>query len=312
MTRAGNRAERGLVASAFSRGALGLLLVQAAIVVTAPRAHAQDLSAEQDACIQSYENAQEHRLKGALQAAAAELASCSQPICPAFIRTDCAAWSNAVAADLPSMLFSITSGGRALEEVKISIDDARIAEYVPSQPLTVDPGNHVFRFVAAGTETVRESVFVERGQKARAVQIELRPLVRKRAILPKASSVALPAPLRVEDPLRAPAFDARSLALGVIGVGGVAGFAVLGLHARSEETKLRGDCAPYCSAADISSVRSQYLMADVSLGIGLTALAFGAYLFVSSRAPKLATGARPPLGIVVDRGTASASFSGAF
>jgi hypothetical protein len=286
------------------------LLIALACLGRASEARAEgNLSEEQAACVKNYESAQEHRLQGALRAALPELSACAEGACPAFIRADCATWSSEVEQELPSVVFSIRSAGQSIEQVRISVDGAPVAERVPDQPLSVDPGNHVFTFEGVGAETSSQTVIVERGQKARSIEVDLRPLASVDVTPPPADSPVREPPLPAS---AAPAFDSRLLALGVIGVGGITGFALLGLHARSEEARLRNDCAPSCSDSEVSGLHAQYLIADVSLGIGVTSLVWGSYLFLSSARARSGARVSVPLSVAVSPSSASASFRGTF
>lgn len=69
-----------------------------------------------------------------------------------------------------------------------------------------------------------------------------------------------------------------------IGGVGVGGFLALAAWGRSSELRLQDTCAPRCSDAQVSKLKTNYLVADVSLGIGLVSLATGIYLFMASPA----------------------------
>ena len=66
-------------------------------------------------------------------------------------------------------------------------------------------------------------------------------------------------------------------------------FGYFGLTSKSDLTKLRTDCAPYCAEAQLDDVKSRMLIADVSLGVGIVALGVAAVLFVTRGSAKSAT-----------------------
>jgi hypothetical protein len=133
------------------------------------------------------------------------------------------------------------------------------------------------------------------GERNRLIEVELVPIgtAQEQAVPP-------PSPPR-----------ARSLLLPGIfaGVGavGLAGFAGLGAWGRSNESKLERSCSPHCSKGDISDVRTKYLLADVSLGVGVASLALGAYFFLRQDA-----GDAPAVSVSATPRTATLTYGGAF
>jgi hypothetical protein len=75
-----------------------------------------------------------------------------------------------------------------------------------------------------------------------------------------------------------------------MGVGGaaLASFALFGAAGRTQQTNHLDPCAPSCPHAEVQSVRTKYLVADVSLGVSVIALGAAAYflLFAPSSAKR--------------------------
>jgi hypothetical protein len=94
-----------------------------------------------------------------------------------------------------------------------------------------------------------------------------------------------------------------------VGVGavGVGGFAGLGAWGRYKESKLELTCAPRCSKSEVSKVSTKYLLADVSLGVGLVSLAVGAYFLLRQD-----EGDAPAVGVSATTRTATVTYGGAF
>jgi len=65
------------------------------------------------------------------------------------------------------------------------------------------------------------------------------------------------------------------LGLGVVGMGMWGVFGGLGLAAKSDA---ESTCAPNCTDDDISGIKTDFLVADVSLGVGAAALAGAAII----------------------------------
>jgi hypothetical protein len=62
--------------------------------------------------------------------------------------------------------------------------------------------------------------------------------------------------------------------LGGLGLAGIGTFAYFGLSGKAEENTLRGKtgCAPSCTPEETDPVRTKFLIANVSLGVGIVAL----------------------------------------
>jgi hypothetical protein len=57
--------------------------------------------------------------------------------------------------------------------------------------------------------------------------------------------------------------------IGILALGSFGTFAVLGAQ---EKARLRTTCSPACSDSEVSTLRRDYLVADISLGVGIVAL----------------------------------------
>jgi hypothetical protein len=136
---------------------------------------------------------------------------------------------------------------------------------------------------------LQQHFVIARGERNRLIQVQLES---SRARAPESERPPLPA---------APA---RSLLLPGIfaGVGGlgVAGFAALGAWGRASEDELEATCSPQCVQSQVSSVRTKYALADVSLGLGVASLGLAAYFALAgdstdapARSASLAVMARP-------------------
>ena len=62
---------------------------------------------------------------------------------------------------------------------------------------------------------------------------------------------------------------------------GAASFAFFASSGHSDFRRL-DQCKPYCEAADVNSVRAKYLVADISMGVSLLALAGAGYWLLSA------------------------------
>jgi hypothetical protein len=252
-----------------------------------------------DACVEAYESVQEQRLAGSLKSARARSEVCAKASCPAFIRDDCTKWQGEIDAELPSVSFSVRSNGLRLTNVRVTEDDKVLVERLDGNAVELDPGNHSFRFEAADTQPITRAFVLGRGEKNRLIEVELSPL-------------AAPPPPKVDQPRTESSAPVLPWVLVGTGVAGVAAFTVLGSAGLSEEAKLDRTCAPSCSDAQLQSVKTKYLLADVSLGIGVTSLLVGSYMLLTHN-PEPAKSARAfPVRIQAGPGGGMASVRGNF
>jgi hypothetical protein len=241
----------------------------------------------EDTCAAAYEESQVARSEGRLRAAQRELRSCTRVECPEFIRTDCARWLVDVESALPSVVIVVTSQGREVEDVKVAFDGEVLTTRLDGSAIPVDPGRHVFTFERAGDPPLELAVVIREGDKRRAIAAALRPAV---------AVAARTEPARPEPRSGRGVLPHVLLGIGALGIGG---FATFGLLGRSERTELEESCSPRCSDEKISAVQSKFLIADVSLSVGVLALAGGAYLLLSapsSSSAQVAKTSRPAAG----------------
>jgi len=257
-----------------------------------------------DACVEAYESAQERRMQGALVSAREQAETCASPACPAFIRDDCVAWRGELDAELPSVEFDVTTQGVRLTDVRVTEGERVVAERLDGSAVELDPGNHAFRFEADGKAPLTLSVVVPRGQKNQRVVVELAPLA--------------PSPPRAPRPPEAEPKEPENTTspwpwvLVGTGVAGITAFTLFGSSGLSEEAKLERTCAPSCGEEALQSVKTKYVLADISLAVGIGGLIAGGYLLLTEGAPPAATSRALPVRVVVGPRGGMASVAGKF
>jgi hypothetical protein len=270
--------------------AIGALVVLAGSS-TAGLAHADGPALD---CPSSSEEGQRLRDKNKYSDARAMFRACSQPSCPAIVRRDCAKWLSEIDESQPSIVIAAQDAtGTDLAAVKVLVDDRQVASKVDGSPIAVDPGEHALRVEAPGHAPLTQRLIVRVSEKNRLVRVVFQDGARA----PAAAPVGPPRP-SADKP--APEPPSRSgppvLAIVLTGVGVVAlgSFGYFGLTSKSDLSKLRSDCAPFCDQSRLDDVKSRMLIADVSLGIGIVALGVAAALFVThgSEKPVVTTAAR--------------------
>lgn len=232
--------------------------------------------AEKSACASAYEHSQELRADGHLRDARRSLQTCVQPECPEFVRSECGRWLSEVESSLPSVVLVAKKGGSETESVRVTYDDDTLVENLDGKAIVVDPGLHTLKFEAAGAEPVTVKLVFREGEKNRQVVVELGEQQGQppKVVPPK------PQPAAVTKSSSTPNWTGYAFA--GLGVLGVAGFVTLGVIGNREYGERQRTCAPRCSDSEVSSVRTKYHMADVSLGVGVVALGVGGYLMLTS------------------------------
>lgn len=281
--------------SASSRPRIGRAALVALMVLagssTSQLAHADGPALD---CPSASEEGQRLRDKNKYSDARAMFRACSQPSCPAIVRKDCAKWLAEIDETQPSIVIAAQdAAGTDLAAVKVLVDDRQVASKVDGSSIPVDPGEHALRVEAPGHAPLTQRLIVRVSEKNRLVRVVFQDGAKPAVTAP----VGPPRPT-AEAPTAEP--PKRSgppvLAIVLTGVGVVAlgSFGYFGLTSKSDLSKLRSDCAPFCDKSQLDDVKSRMLIADVSLGVGIVALGVAAVLFVTrgSEKPVATTAAR--------------------
>jgi hypothetical protein len=247
------------------------LRAQSARARSAPRA-TPERSAADNACFDQHELGQELRQGGKLLESGAAFLACAARDCPAAVQRDCERWSTEVAAEVPRVGFRVTFERKPRTDASVSIDGSPQPDAL-GEPIALDPGVHHYRVSLPAANPFEGELELRAGEPARQIVLALHA----------------PAP---EPPRRVPTL---SWVLGGVGIAGTASFIGFGLSSRSLEHELEGSCSPLCSDAQIDRVRQRSLIANISLGIGLTSLASAAALYFLSKPDEPAAPAEPKL-----------------
>jgi len=239
------------------------------------------------ACFSSHEQGQLLRNDGRLRRARAELLVCARDICPAPVRNECTQWIGEVDAAQPTIVLQVREAdGRDLDDVRVLVDGEPLVDRLDGRPTAVDPGPHDLRFEMRDGRSEKQSVVIGVGEKDRRIVVQLAPRpVAPAAPAPPAATPASASARPPEPPPErassAPVVVGFGLAgFGVLGLGSFALFAATGYH---DEKTLADDCAPHCKQSDADAVQRRYVVADVSLAVGITALAVGAGILLAHR-----------------------------
>jgi hypothetical protein len=222
-----------------------------------------------DQCVTAFHQGQERRDALALREARERFALCSRAACPVPLRTDCADELAALLRDLPS----IVPGARKAD----GTDIGAISTFVDGAPVVIeaggsvslDPGKHVIRIESAGYLPASSEILLRIGERNRPVLLTLT----EGSTTPEQGEP--PSPSSRRSPLFWPL-----VGVGAVGLGAFGYFGINGLVDRNDA---RDRCGPTCGADDESRVRTQFIIADVSLAVGVLALAGAAFVYVTDR-----------------------------
>lgn len=141
--------------------------VALALFVSSTPAHA-----DVKACIAASEAGQHARAAGKLREAQAQFHSCADTSCPSIVRRDCQQWKTEITQTMPSVVFAARDrAGKDLFDVAVSMDGETLVTKLDGNPVSVDPGKHVFRFEVAGPTPIvaTETVLVRENERKRNV-----------------------------------------------------------------------------------------------------------------------------------------------
>jgi hypothetical protein len=211
-------------------------------------------------CAAAYEQAQELRRQEKLMASRSELLICEET-CPRVLVTDCRKWQSEIDALMPTVLLRAVDAQGNPVDARVLLDGTLFLDRWSEAPLSVDAGDHTFRFESASglAQDVRVSLHTaERGHVIKAVL----------------------APASVQSPPTGAAgtrpIPGASYGLGAVGAATLGLAGVLTLAGHVQVGHLRSTCAlpvPHCSASEVDTVAAIYDIAWVSAGVGVAALA---------------------------------------
>jgi hypothetical protein len=204
--------------------------------------------------------------------------------------------------------------------LSVLLDNAPMAPSAWGTPVPVDPGTHQIEAAAPGYQPWRTSIQVE--AKPGTQSIALPPLVRDAAPLPVISQPAGPrktAPPPEDTSAHPTGWTPRriaAVAVGSVGVVGLALSAGLAVHAAAKRDSSYAECLPedrnLCSTTGVKLRNEAFTASYVSTAafvVGSAALAGGAVLFFTG-SPDRTTGAKAALGAEAHPGGAGLTLAG--
>lgn len=124
--------------------------------------------ADDATCIAASEEALTLRQGGKLHDALERLALCADAACPAEVKEECARRITAVDAVMPTLILAAKDGaGGDLSAVTVTMDGAPLVSTLDGRALSVDPGEHTFRFETRGQLPIERKLVLRESDKER-------------------------------------------------------------------------------------------------------------------------------------------------
>jgi hypothetical protein len=235
--------------------ALFIVLTRPLVALAAPT---------REACVEAYEQSQVAIKRGELSKGRDLVRVCLDSACPPRLQADCATWLTEIETKQPTIVVSYKDR-RSVQrtDVEVFVDGKSVATKLDGRGIAVEPGAHTIRIQPTDDQPMEEKRVVREG-------VKLDPVEFSRAVKAAPTRIVLPP----ERPIPTSAFIAGGV--GVLGLAGFTTFAILGKTAQNE---LDNTCVPNCSDSEVSKVRSRYLIADISLAVGVVGLTSAVLLY---------------------------------
>jgi hypothetical protein len=250
--------------------------VAAALAIQAAPARADD----QQACDNSYVQAQRLRKAGKLRAAHEQLLLCARTTCPSFVTKDCTQWLTEVEKQTPSIVVTgHDAQGQPITQVTVWMDDEKLADQLDGRGISVDPGPHKMRYDYQGASVTKDVVVAE-GTRDQPLSADFKP--------------AEPQPqAQAQDQSQSSSsifhrIPTATYVLGGVAVVGLIFFTYFGLTDLSDQS-----CKPNCTQDQADSVHTNAHLADISLLVGLLAGGGAAYFYFTKKPEPTPTGGTP-------------------
>jgi hypothetical protein len=251
-------------------------------------------------CTGAANEAQDLRAANRLRDARVQLLICSRPTCNSVVRSGCEKWLKEIDEQQPSIVVrAVDARGRDVLGARAMIDDVAIELDGSAAP--VDPGQHVVRLKAKSGDVAERPVLVALGEKARVIELRFGSALAQDGTRASDDATASSDSPRDKDRAEAetPKTDPVPLVLLGTGVVAAAVFVVFEVIGQKNYSDLENGCYrdKSCKPEQVDPVRTQFVIAGISLGVSAVAFAAAALMHFAAKPPPPKRGARiSPLG----------------
>lgn len=238
-----------------------------------------------DQCLADHLTSQKMQQLGRLLESQEHSYQCAAQHCPGQLRIDCLQWVNQLSERIPSLSFRVKVEGHREANVQVYVDGHLTLKRLSGQALNIDPGSHEIRIEAEGYSPYTEQITINEGERFRDIVADFE----------RPSPPASLQPLADSKPAEGNSHVAEYVLAG-IGLAATAHAIGWGVYASSGKSQLESECSPFCKQSSVDSIRRRGLIADISLGLGLSSIA-GAAIVYFSRTKTVA-----PLEVAIVRG----------
>jgi hypothetical protein len=234
------------------------------------------------ACIDAVERGQSLRDKVKLTQAKASFLVCASSACPEIIQRDCAQWIAELETRIPTVIITASDpAGHDVVYVRVLVDGEPFADRLDGIAVPIDPGIHILRLEPMNGPPLEQTVVVREAEKYQKQHFTLPAQAPTAPVSPRIS---------VTPPMVEHAVSGRAN----FGTGAIAGVSVAGVAAGFftgfaiagdvDVHDLGQSCSPRCQPSQVDGARRDFQIADVSLGVGVAALAVATWLYFEWRA----------------------------
>lgn len=253
--------------------------------------------AEQDPaeCIRTHADAQVLVKAGKLLEARKKFEACAIADCPKVIQKDCKNLGKTVEKSISTLRLSLLEpDGKAINGFEVELDGTALPLSASEDFIEVDPGERRFRLTAPDYPAADVTVAVREGQKHRSVVVQFAP----------------------RDPASGKIHNLGQILMGV-GAFGMVTFAAFEVSARIDQGELGDRASRPRTDRDyelVDRMHTKYVVADVSLGVGLVSLGVATYLLLVTRNSAAPVTPKPLIGFDfrASKQGAAAYLSGSF
>jgi hypothetical protein len=167
---------------------------------------------------------------------------------------DCRRWLDEAKSLIPSVMIDVTTTRGAVGNLSVVLDGEVQADATEGHAIEIAPGVHHLEVSAPGYETATVTFTAHEREQHRRLNVELVPIPS--------------APKSAEE--SSPWVSVPVLISGGVALVGVGAFAYFGATARSRDRAL-DECTPECSRSVTNGIKRDYLIANVSAGVGAAA-----------------------------------------